>query len=263
LRTGRSDYDRVVRGLGAAIAVMLGCGRIGFDGANNAVAVDAPRDAPADAGIAVPIASDDFARAIASGWGNADLGGAWNIYNPDSSAVSVASGHGIVSLATTSAYADFHVPSADALDSETRAVVTFDTVPTSGSYTAAISVRWVTISTDYRLHLDVFAGGSASAYIEHGSAGGYAPLTSPISTSVAPAAGLTLALRATGASPTRLCGKLWADGGAEPTTCTVSVSDSTTELQVPGSSYLITYNTNATAPTVAFAAFRFLRVGPM
>jgi hypothetical protein len=43
----------------------------------------------------------------------------------------------------------------------------------------------------------------------------------------------------------------------------VSVTDSTQDLQVPGTSYLVTYDSGAAAPTVSFGAFRFLRVGPM
>lgn len=73
---------------------------------------------------------------------------------------------------------------------------------------------------------------------------------------------MALSLVATGSMPTTLCGKLWLAAAAEPSACTVSVQDSTPELQGPGLSYLIGYDGGDTPPTISFATFRFLRVGP-
>jgi len=217
----------------------------------------------ADAEDDVVLVSDDFGRSIASGWGSADIGGAWDVFNPENGSVSVGAGHGTVALSTTTAYADFHVPSTTALDVETSVIASFDPIPTTGSYTATISVRWVANGTDYRLHVDVLANGSADVYIDRATGSGYTDIADGTSTIVATAgAGLALSVRATGASPTTLCGKLWLAGSAEPSTCTVSTQDSTPALQVPGLSYIDTYDTNDVPPTISFSTFRYLRVGP-
>jgi hypothetical protein len=109
----------------------------------------------------------------------------------------------------------------------------------------------------------MLAGGSLDVYIDRATGSGYTDIADGTSPIIANAfTGLALSLRATGATPTTLCGKLWLAGSAEPSTCTVSTQDSTPQLQMPGLSYLDTYDTNDTPPTISFATFRYLRVGP-
>jgi hypothetical protein len=259
--------------LGTALAVTLAaCGRIGFQSGSDGSGVgcgDGPGGggsdgAPADAPISIVIASDDFARTVANGWGNADVGGAWSVFNPNNCTVSVGSGHGIVAMSTTTAHFDSHVYNATALDAETSAIVSFDRVPTTASYSTDVNLRWVANGTDYRLHLAVQAGGSADVYILRGSGGVLVQLGSatPIA-AVTPNVGVALSLRATGASPTTLCGKAWPASSAEPSACMVSASDSAAYLQVPGLSYLDVDDVGDTPPTVSFSTFRYLQVGPM
>jgi large repetitive protein len=258
------DDDGEVR---AVIAIALvACGRIDFGatGSGDASSGDASSgDGPAaDANDAVVIVSDDFGRSMAGGWGSADVGGLWLDYNPDNSTIGVGSGRGSVGLTSTTGYADLHVPSTTALDTETRVVVSFDQIPTTGSYTATLSARWVANGTDYRLHADVLAGGALDVYIDRGS-GSYVEIAAGNTNLVASAdVGVAMSFVATGASPTTFCGKVWLANSSEPTACTVSGQDSTPELQVPGISYVDTYDTDDTPPTVSFATFRFLRVGP-
>jgi hypothetical protein len=85
----------------------------------------------------------------------------------------VGDGRGNVALASTSGYADFHVVSTTALDTDTRAAVSFDRLPATGSYTATVSARWVADGTDYRLHVDVLAGGALDLLIEASGGSGY------------------------------------------------------------------------------------------
>jgi len=237
------------------------CGRIDFQSARDARIADA---SAADAFPAVVIVSDDFDRSVGSGWGSADIGGVWFVFNPDASAVSVAPGKGSVAIAGTSGYADFHVTSTTALDTETSAIVSFDRLPATASYTATLSARWVADGTDYRFHVDVLAGGALDVFLESGSGSGYVTLqTGSTTTTLAAGDGLALALDAIGASPTMLCGKLWLAGSPEPSACTVTVQDSAPALQVPGISYLVTYDSGDPPPTVSFATFRYLRIGSM
>ncbi len=245
--------------------VLVACGRIDFGRVGDANIGDTNNSDAAigDAEDDVVLVSDDFGRSIASGWGSADVGGAWLVFNPESSGVSVGAGHGDIAMSTTTAYADCHVVSTTALDTETSAIVSFDHVPTSGSYTVTISARWVANGTDYRIHLDVLANGSLDVYIDRATGSGYSDIEDGTSAIIVTAgAGLALSLRATGASPTTLCGKLWLAGSAAPSACTVSTQDSTPQLQVPGISYIDTYDTNDMPPTVSVATFRYLRVGP-
>jgi hypothetical protein len=252
---------------------LAACGRIGFGAADTGDVrpADAARgdvtDATgpaADAAIAVVLVSDDFARTVGSGWGSADVGGTWEVFNPDSSTVSVGDGRGNVALASTSGYADFHVVSTTALDTDTRAAVSFDRLPATGSYTATVSARWVADGTDYRLHVDVLAGGALDLLIEASGGSGYTTLIEQTPAIAATAdTPLELALYATGASPTALCGKLWLASAAEPSACTISIDDSTPVLQVPGISYLVSYDTGGAAPTASFGTFRFIRIGPL
>jgi hypothetical protein len=258
------DDEGVSRGTHVVtLAAALGaCGRIGFSnlstdaGSGDATSSDA-------AFTPVLLGSDDFGRTLASGWGNADLGGVWYVFNPQNNALSVGSGHGNVAMAATIAYPDFHVVTATALDAQTRAIVSFDRVPTTGSYAAMVSVRWVASGTDYRLHVDVLPGGSIDVFIERGNGTGETTLANGTSAiTVTPGTGVELSLVATGVSPTTLCGKLWLEGSAEPSACTVSVQDSTAALQVPGLSYLTTNVSGSAAPTLSFSTFRYLRIGP-
>ena len=249
----------------AVIVAVAACGRIDFGGA---ASIDAQTIADAavagdDAATDVVLVSDDFGRSVGSAWGNADIGGAWDVFIRNSSAtVSVGSGHGNATLTTAVGYADFHVVSATALDTETRAIVSFDQLPTTGFYTAAVSARWVADGIDYRLHVDVSAGGALDVLVESGSAAGYATIQTAMTPIVATAgAGLAMSLVALGATPTTLCGKLWLSDTSEPSACTITAQDSTAALQVPGISYLIAYDTNGAPPTVSFATFRYLRVG--
>jgi hypothetical protein len=249
----------------AALAFPLSaCGRLGFSdlglGDGDARVGDA---SGADAFAAVLLGSDDFGRTLASGWGTADLGGTWSVYNPNNAALSVGSGHGKVAFSTTLADADFHLVTATALDGETRAIVSFDRVPTTGSYSGIVSIRWVTNGNDYRFHVDVLVGGSVQPFLEVGNASGYTNIATGTSTiTVTANAGVELSVTATGASPTTLCGKVWLAGSAEPSACTASVQDSTPNLQLPGLSFLITQVNGTAAPTVSFSTFRYLRIGP-
>lgn len=268
-RVAAIDDDGLVRTEPVVVAVALvACGRIDFGASSSADARQlgdarmADASAPGDAGDAVVIVSDDFGRSIASDWGSADIGGAWLVFNPDGSTMSVGAGHGEVAMTSATGYADCHVASTTALDTETRVVAAFAQLPATGSYTATVSARWIANGTDYRLHLDVLAGGSAATYIDEAAGGPYVDIQDgTVPFTVTAGSGVAMSLVATGASPTTLCGKVWPANAAEPSACMVSVQDSTPELQVPGISYLDTYDTNDTPPTFSFSTFRFLRVG--
>jgi hypothetical protein len=241
--------------LGTLLVAASGCGRIGF----GAIADDAW------SGGDVVLVSDDFGRALANDWGNADIGGAWQIYNPNGANVGVAGDHAFAALAAPNMYANFHVDSVTALDSEVRVVALFDQRPTSGFCDVLATIRWVASGTAYRLVAGLDPSGNVELRIQRGLSGTDTDLTSPIVALVGVAAGdrIALSLRSDEASPTHLCGRSWRDGSPEPASCTVMADDSSALLQVPGISYLeVNDGSSGTPTTVSFETFRFLRVGP-
>jgi hypothetical protein len=253
-----------LRKLGTPLAVaLLGCGRIGFPNAGDAVTSDV---GAADAPISVVLASDDFARTLSGTWGTADVGGSWLIYNPDAATVGVAGDHAFATMNTATTYADFQVPSATAIDSEVSAIVSFGSVPATGSQYAFIMLRWVATSTAYLFVAELDAAGTMQAVIRRNTPAGPVTISTAtnVLTNVAANDRIALALRATRTSPTTLCARMWRDGTAEPSACTTTVQDATPALQARGISYLGAQNVGSATPaTLSFATFRFLRVGPL
>jgi hypothetical protein len=210
------------------------------------------------------LACDDFDRTVGSGWGSADVGGTWQVY-PANSLLSVGSGHGNVALATTEAGTLLELDTAPSLDVETRAIVSFDQLPTTGSYAAAVGVRLPPNGGPYyHLIIAVSPGGSSLPTIQVVPAAGLSTTlaTAPSPITVSANAGVELSLVATGASPTTLCGKVWLEGTSEPSKCTMKAQDPTEALQGSGISILSTNDLGGAAPTVSFSTFRYLQTGP-
>jgi hypothetical protein len=254
------------------VTALGACGRIGFDqtasSVGDAVAVGDGSSAndgstASDAAISVTLVSDDFGRTVGSGWGNADVGGAWVFFTSTGCTANVSSGYAIMTMTAGGSYEDMHVPSTTALDTETRVTARVNQLPASGSYTVGVMGRDVLNTSNYALEAAVLAGGAVHVRLIGNSTSGVTTLASAmLGSSVAPNTDFTLSLIATGASPTMLCGRVWLSSSTEPTACTVNTTDSTPTYQVPGISYVYTSDSDSTAPTVSYSTFRFLRIGP-
>jgi hypothetical protein len=254
------------------LATALGaCGRIGFgpaasstddaaDVGDGSIASDG--STASDAAISVTLVSDDFGRTLGSGWGNADVGGAWSFYSATGCTANVSSGYGTMTMTGSGSYEDMHVPATAALDTETRVTARVSQLPASGQYQVGVRERYVLGTGNYTVEADVLAGGAVNVRLSSNNGAVTTLATATLGSSVAPNTDFTVSLVATGASPTTLCGRVWLSSSTEPTACTVTKMDSMPMYQVPGISAVFMGDIDSTTPTVSFSTFRFLRIGP-
>jgi PKD repeat protein len=184
------------------------------------------------------IALDTFGRTVTSGWGSANVGGAWTALNSAAN-LSVVPGAGTLQLSsagqTTSAALN--------ATSTTSAVVTtafkIDKLANGNGSYVSLAGRRLSATAEYRATAHVLPTGAVQIYITKldGSANEIiiaAPITIPGLTYTA---GSELTLKfsvVTSGGATALGAKLWA-GGAEPANWQLTGADSTAALQVAGS----------------------------
>jgi hypothetical protein len=252
------------------VATASGCGRIGFGALGDAGGIGDDSDGigdgtGADAAISVVLVSDDFMRTVANDLGNADVGGTWQIFNPNGATVGVTVDHAFFTMPSANMYADCHVAGTTALDSETRVVASFDRLPPSDGYYLYPAIRVVGAGSGYQLVAALQSNGDVLLKFNRDVSNTNTDLTSYVTTLTGITANdrFALSLRGLGASPTTLCGRIWRDGSPEPDVCTITAQDSAPILQAPGLSYLsVQDGVSGAATTASFTAFRFLRVGP-
>jgi PKD repeat protein len=185
--------------------------------------------------VATALAADGFGRTVASGFGTADLGGAWAFSGAGTSA-SVADGSGRASL-PAGRTALLRLGSVSNLDTDVSHVVWTEGMPTGGGAYLSTIVRG-TPAGDYRARVRVQATGAVLAGFVRGVGSTETAVgTAPTVPGLTYTAGMRLRVRAQaeGASPTTLRLKVWQDGTPEPTAWTVTTTDSTAGFQVAGS----------------------------
>ena len=219
-------------------------------GATNATSqqVAVPGGSP---GTPVTVAADAFGRTVATGLGNADVGGAWT-HTGAGSATSVADGSGRVSVnAGRSALMRLGaVSNQDTILTETMWV---ESMPTGGGVYLAGSARSVG-PNEYRGRIRILSDGQVQVSITKLEGGTETVLTnSVVVQGLTYTAGRKLVLRtqAVGVNPTTISVKVWAADGAEPATWQRTVTDSSAALQAPGAVSLYAFNSgSASAPAV-------------
>lgn len=197
------------------------------------------------------LASDAFGRTVTTGFGTADVGGAWST---NGSGFSVSGGQGLVrvSAAGQGPWAQLAGISSTAVDL-TSNVVMDARVNSGAAYVGMIGRR--VGSSDYRLKVKVAPSGLATVSAIRVN-GGETTLASA-STGITYTAGAVLRtrLQVTGTSPTTIRARVWLSTSTEPSTWQVSTTDSTAALQAAGSVGLFTYI--STAATNTPWVFRF------
>jgi PKD repeat protein len=207
--------------------------------------------------------SDDFGRSVSSGWGTADIGGAWTLTGT-ASRFAVADGVGALRLTTagTSAQVDANAPRA--LSSEVRLNLSWDRTSAAGALYTVISPRAVTSAADYRVK--IYVSGTVPYLDLIRRTGGTETLISRTALSIrmtTAGAWYSVAVRSTTANGiTTLSAKLWPKGTTEPAAWQATATDSTAALQVPGWLMLWSYmSSGAGAPvTTSFDDIRFTAV---
>lgn len=247
---------------------VTGCGRVHFaeHGGDAAVGVEEPVDgAGADAAMRVVLISDDFERDVVGGWGDAPIGGPWSEYNPNGAGLDVSGGGAHVAVTANPTYADFSIDTGSARDVETRMVVAFDRLPSSGRYKTIAIARQSAAATAFDLTAELLSDGSVVGSISASLAGVTVSLTTPTVAVTGVGAGERIAvmLRVTGAMPVQVCGSIWRASDAEPAACTFAGQEARAGLEDAGISYVAVNVASGPAPvTFSFDSFEYVRVGP-
>ena len=218
-------------------------------GATDAVTHDVAVTAPANA----PFVVDTYARTVPSGWGTANVGGAWSLTGT-ASAFSVAGGTGSIRHAAAGSQVTATMGAVSSGDTDLTFGFNVDKL-TAGYYLTTTGRR-VSAGNEYRApsvgdlgkqgHGDADQTGRGRADVDlHRSACGRLDVHSGDAAADAPAGDRDLA-------PT-VRAKVRPASGTEPPDWLVSATDSTAGLQGPGAIALTSYlSSNATnAPAVA------------
>ncbi|MCU1510024.1 MAG: cell surface protein [Glaciihabitans sp.] len=201
-------------------------------------------------------ASDTFTRSVASGWGSANVGGAWT--TASSANFSVASGTGRIRMASAGAGSTILLNSVSSSSTEMTVDVASDQLTTGSGVYASVIGRSIASQGDYRVKLVFKANGTVSLTLMSATSAGVGTVigTESIIPGITYAANdvMTVRLLVTGSSPTTLKAKVWKAGTTEPATWQKTATDSTAGLQAAGRigfySYLSGSSTNAPANTI-------------
>ena len=226
-------------------------------GGSNSVSHDVVTTAP-PAGAKL-IASDDFGRTLASGWGNADQGGAWTTSPANN--FKVGGGVGTATLPTAGATRTATLGSVSNSDTDLQVTVSPQQLATGGGTYTTVIARTVG-SNSYRSQLIFKSNGQVTLNILKvvGTTTTNLVASKTIS-GVTYAAGdkLNLRVQATGTSPTTVRARVWKVGQTEPTAWQVTTTDSTAGLQSAGTVSLVSYlsgSSTATPVTLTYDALR-------
>ena len=198
-------------------------------------------------------AQDAFERTLASGWGSADVGGAWTTSSASSS-FSVSGGVGQIHMAAGRG-PSIYLNAVSSTTTEVSVSVGIDKVATGGGVTASVIGRG-TSSGDYRAQLKFLSNGSVTAsLLSVASTGTVSTLAAEsVVTGLTYTVGdsLTVRLQVSGVSPTTLNLKVWKTGASEPAAWTKTATDAAAGLQAAGRIGLFSYlSGSATNPPTA------------
>ncbi|WP_182113257.1 MULTISPECIES: PKD domain-containing protein [unclassified Actinotalea] len=208
------------------------------------VTVAAPPVEPAG-----PFAADAFGRTLPSGWGTADVGGAWSLVGA-ASAFSVADGVGRMTVPRGGAGVTAVLAGAPSDDADVTARVATTTVANgAGAFFSLIGRR--VGANDYRAKVKIAPNGVVTLYLNRVTGAETTLASLAVAPGVSYAAGDALRMRVTvsGTSPSTLQAKVWEDGQPEPADWQLTATDETAALQTAGGvgamAYLATSTTNA------------------
>lgn len=173
------------------------------------------------------IAADAFARSVPSGWGTADVGGAWTVSAGSSAPLAVSDGAGRMTLIPgQTRFAN--LASASTSDAVMEVQLRSDVASTGGAAHATLIARQVGNSA-YGLNVRFEPGGQLRLYLLRDNTA----LRSYTGTWT-PGQDLTARVSVTGTSPTQLSAKIWPTSVAEPADWQLVATDSAGPLQSAG-----------------------------
>ena len=216
---------------------------------------------PRAAGSSGAFASDAFARSVASGFGNADVGGPWSLSGA-ASRFGVSAGVASMYLATAGTGLAASLNQAVSSDTDLTVSISTDKLATNNGIYVRLTGRHMSTNVEYQATIRIPGSGipvlSIAAY--EGSASAITLASARVGAGITMKAGSILNTRfqVTGTNPTSLRLKVWPTGSAEPANWQLTTSDSFAALQAPGSvglgGYLSSTSTNAPV-TLQFGSF--------
>jgi len=203
------------------------------------------------------LVQDDFGRTLASGWGAADVGGAYTVLYGAASAASVGTGTGALTLPAGNTRS-LMLQAASARDTTSSVVFSLNQAPSTGSnYVGLIARQMAGADDNYTVRAWLRNDATLWLVIQRGST----VLKSGQLGGVTWAAGDQFNLRVdvTGAAPTTISAKLWKVGTAEPGAAQLSTTDATAAVQAAG--YVgVHANRSGSATSTGVFTFDSLRV---
>lgn len=244
----RLTNDNVRRLIGSIVLAAVACaGCVGFSFVSGILGQQAAaqRQQAAQGPATGPIsASDTFDRQSTAGWSSAQRGGRWTTLGP-SSAYAVTNGRGTIALNDSALHGGYL---AGILEDRTDLQVTLrrTTSATRGTVTAAVLGRRVSSTQDYRLVTGLRSDGSVAVALLRVAeptqvSNGQEQLSPTVilfsnsdqrSDQATP---ISIRFQVVGTAPTTLRAKIWQAGASEPPDWTLTATDTTAELQRPGS----------------------------
>jgi len=221
------------------------------------VTVDGPPPPPQ--GFAV----DGFQRTVSNGWGTAEVGGGWTL-SGSSANFGVSNGRGTIRMNSAGAGPGVSLNSVSSTSTDMRVRLGADKPATGGGIYLTAQPRL--LASGDRYYADVHLQSTGAVRLVLGRAIGTAETALQAVTvsglSVNAGDMVNVRVQAVGTSPTTFRAKVWADGQAEPSGWTASVTDSTAALQVPGRIGLRTYLSGSATNAPVLGLFDDLWAGP-
>ena len=203
-------------------------------------------------GAAIVYAADAFGDPLASGWGTADIGGAWT-HTGAVANFSVSGGAGRQRMPTAGTELRSSLNAVSARDVVATVDLGWDKAPDASGVYASLAVRRVGTS-DYRVRVRVMSTSTTLTLyrVVNNTLTSLGVVTVP-GLVYNPADTLRLQLRAVGSGTTTLEAKVWRVGTTEPAAWQITRTDTTASLQAPGGVGLDSYLSGAggLAPLVA------------
>ncbi|MET0866236.1 MAG: PKD domain-containing protein [Nakamurella sp.] len=210
-----------------------------------------------------PFVVDSFARTMLTGWGTADVGGAWTVSSAGNS--SVGGGLGSLRLAAGQTITAT-LPSVSSSDSDLRTTFSVDKLPSGNGIYLGLIGRRVGTNLEYGARVMVRSDGQLGLLLT--SLAGSATMVTLKPQVIVPGVGTANAvpvrarLQVTGRSPTTIRAKLWPASGVEPVAWQLSATDSFTALQAPGSVGLSPYLSSSSTVSPVTVRFADLSARP-
>jgi PKD repeat protein len=199
-------------------------------------------------------AKDTFARTVSSGWGTADLGGAWTRTGTATN-FAVSNGVGTIKMPNSGSGPSVALGSVSSTSTDLTFTVAADKAATGGGIYLTGRPRLLASGDNYYGEAQLLSTGGVALSIGRVVGGTETVLQRQTVAGLTAGAGAQLNLRvqAFGTSPTTVRAKVWLAGTTEPAAWTVSTTDAAASLQTPGGIGLAAYlsGTSTNAPVVS------------